>query len=1141
VLGEASEVRDIRFGQALLLDEQTTLGASASLESPGVADFAVETNQEGEQARRVSAVLHAAECEQPPSHDMSALLAAHPHGEDGAEVRKRMDQRGVQYGPAFSGLGTVHIGDRATGTVLAEVALPRQIRSQQDAYGVHPALLDACFQSVEAHPDVQALDEDLLGLPLGIRRLRAYGSARNARYCYTRVMKVDSSRVEADIDVLDEQGTVLLAVQGLRLGTQASDSARHDRVLTERLLTIEWRQRELPEVEYADAGNWLLISTTATADVVATTLTDALKTHGAQCTNVCWPPHADHTSNREQFVNHLRAGGFTGVVILTGPKNGGSGNQAPVLGREYVQHLVRITRELPELAGEPPRLYVVTRNAQTVLAGDRPNLEQAGVRGLARVIGTEHPHLRATQIDVDEATDAEQLARQLFSGSDEDETAWRNGAWYTARLYPAPLRPEERKTTIVDHERDGMRLQIRTPGDLETLELVAHERVTPRPGQIEVAVSASSINFADVLVAFGRYPAIEGRLPELGTDFAGVVTAVGPDVTEHKVGDHVAGLSADGCWGTFITCDAHLAVTLPAGLSDQQAAAVTTAHATAWYGLHELARIKSDDKVLIHSATGGVGQAAIAIARAAGAEIFATAGSEQRRQLLRDMGIERVYDSRSLEFAERIRRDTEGYGVDIVLNSVTGAAQRAGLELLSYGGRFIEIGKRDIYGDTRLGLFPFRRNLAFHGVDLALMTATHPDRLRDLLKTVYQLTADGVLPMPQTTHYPLADTSTAIRLMSSAQHTGKLVLDMPRTGRSRVMVPPAEARVFRGDGAYIITGGLGGLGLFLAEKMASAGCGRLVLSSRSQPTGGALQTIERIRALGADVVVECGDIAEAATAQRLVAMATATGLPLRGVLHLAAVIEDATLTNITDELLERDWAPKVYGAWNLHAATVDQPLDWFCAFSSAAALIGSPGQGAYAAANSWLDAFTLWRRAQGLPASAIAWGAWAQIGRASALTQGAEAAIAPEEGAYAWDVLLRHDRGYTGYAPIMGAPWLTAFAQHSPFAEAFGSTGQTSTGTSKLRAELDELAIEEWPARLRRLLSDQVSLILRRSVDPDRPLSEYGLDSLGALELRTRIETETGIRINPGDLTTIGTIRGLAELLCEKLAPAQAA
>src|SRR5262245_30878919 len=321
----------------------------------------------------------------------------------------------------------------------------------------------------------------------------------------------------------------------------------------------------------------------------------------------------------------------------------------------------------------------------------------------------------------------------------------------------ARLRPEERQTTVADHERDGMRLQIRTPGDLESMELVACDRVRPGPGQIEVSVTASSINFADVLVAFGRYPAFEGRLPQLGTDFAGVVTAVGPDVTNHKVGDHVGGVCADGCWATFITCDADLAVTLPAGLADEQAAAVTTATATAWYGLHELARIKSGDKVLIHSGTGGVGQAAIGIARAAGAEIFATAGSDERRQLLRDMGIEHVYDSRSLSFADLIRRHTDGYGVDIVLNSVTGAGQRAGLELLALGGRFVEIGKRDIYSDTRLGLFPFRRNLAFYAVDLGLLSYSDPDRLRDLLNTVYQLTADGVLPMPQSTHYPLTN------------------------------------------------------------------------------------------------------------------------------------------------------------------------------------------------------------------------------------------------------------------------------------------------------------------------------------------------------------------------------------------------
>ena len=894
----------------------------------------------------------------------------------------------------------------------------------------------------------------------------------------------------------------------------------------------------MPELSHADAGTWLLISATAT-DVVATALTDSLKSHGAQCTSMCWLQQADVTANAEEIRNHLRAGGFSGVVILTGPKNGDAPDQSPLLGRECVEHLVHITRELSEIAAGSPRLYVVTRNARTVAAGDVANLEQAGLRGLMRVIGAEHPHLHAAQIDLDEATDAEQLAQQLLSGSEEDETAWRNGQWYTARLCPAPLNPEERQTTVANHERDGMRLQIRTPGDLNTLEFVACERIPPGPGQIEVAVSASGINFADVLLAMGMFPSFEGYLPQPGMDFAGVVTAVGAGVTDHHIGDRVGGV-ADGCWRTFITCDANLAVKLPAGLSDGQAAAVTTAHATAWYGLHDLARIESGDKVLIHSAIGGVGQAAIAIARAAGAEIFATAGSPQRRQMLRDMGIEHVYDSRSIKFAEAIKHDTNGDGVDIVLNSATGAAQRAGIEILSFGGRFVEIGKRDIYADARLGLFPFRRNLTFYGLDLALMSQTHPQRIQNLLRTVYRLVADGELPMPDSTHYPIADAATAIRVMGAAQHTGKLVLDIPREGRSRVMVPPAQVPVFRRDGAYLITGGLGGLGLFLAEKMAAAGCARIVLSSRSQPTPEAMLTIERIRAMGADVEVECGDIAEAGTARRLVATATASGLPVRGALHLAAVVDDATLSNMTDELIERDWAPKVYGAWNLHTATAGQPLDWFCSFSSAAALVGSPGHGAYAAANSWVDAFTVWRRAQGLPATAIAWGAWAQVGRATPVAAAADVAIAPDEGAYAFETLLRHDRGYTGYAPITGTLWLTTFSERSPFAEAFRSTVHNGAGTSKLRAELNELPADEWPTRLRRLLSDQVGLILRRSIDPDRPLAEYGVDSLGALELRTRVESETGVRLTSSDIATT-SIRDLAALLCERLAPAEAA
>ncbi len=1161
-LGEGSEVRDIRFEQTLLLGEETLASSAATVAEPGVLEFVVNTHQEDEQIRRASAILHAVpELQEPPAHDMDALIANHPSRMDGAELRKGFDSVGIQYGPAFEGLAGVLIADGIRGgitTVLAEVALPPTIRSQQSSYGAHPALLDACFQSVIVHPEAQRAGAGGLLLPVGVRRLRSYHSMRNAHYCLTRVKAARPGECEVNLEVLDQSGTVLASVEGLLLAGGVSEQEREDRTLNERLLTIEWDCRELPQAPHAMAaepGSWLLLSVCDVSDPLTAQLSDALNdasnSQGEQCTTVPLPLGPVDTVRLRSLLGpsgpsgpsgpnrHGVLKGLAGVVVVTAPPDGGDGQLRR--GRDYVSHVATIARVLAELPGQPPRLYVVTRNAASVLPGEVANLEQAGLRGLMRVIDSEHPHLTATQIDVATEADFAQVARQLQSDAEEDETAWRNGEWYTARLRPGPLRPAERRTTVVQHERDGMRLEIRAPGDLESFEFTAFDRVPPGPGEIEVAVTASTVNFADVLIAFGRYPTFGGYQPRLGGDFAGVVTAVGPDVTEHRVGDRVGGISTAGCWGTFVKCAARLAITLPPGMPLEEAAGVPTASATAWYGLHDLARISRTDKVLIHSATGGVGQAAIAIARAVGCEIFATAGSPKRRQLLCDMGIEHVYDSRSTDFADEIRRDTDGYGVDIVLNSLPGSAQRAGIELLAFGGRFVEIGKRDIYRDSKLGLFPFRRNLALYAVDLALLTYSHPETIRRLLSTVYQRTAEGALPMPQTTHYPLHDAAAAVRLVGGAGHTGKVVLDVPHTGSSVAVLPAEQARPFRADGAYIVTGGIGGLGLYLAGEMAfpggKAGCGRIVLNSRSAPNAQAQQAIERLRAAGADIVVECGDIAEPGTAERLVATATASGLPVRGVLHAAAVVEDATLTHVTDELIDRCWAPKVYGAWQLHQATAGQLLDWFCMFSSAAALVGSPGQGAYAAANSWLDAFAHWRRAQGLPSSAIAWGAWSEVGRATALAEGAGVAIRPAEGFRAFQTLLRYDRPYAGYAPIMGTPWLTSFAQRSRFAEGFQSIGQGQPDSAKFLAELRALPREEWPNTIRRLVSAQITLLLRRTIDPHRPLSDYGLDSLGNLELRTRIETQTGVRISP---TKITTVKDLAEHLYDELADLEA-
>lgn len=1110
VFGEGAEVRGITFDDMLLLGATTPVSVCASRSTAGSATFTVETHTDGEREQRAAAVLgQTGDLAEPSPVDVVGMLATRPVKLDGQALRAWFDERGIHYGPAFAGLSAVHTG--ADGAwILAEVALPGTVRSRQGDYEIHPALLDACFQAVAAHPDLQADPTGALMVPMGANHLRRYGSLRHARYCRVVVTSVAPSAVDADLAVLDEDGSVLLTVAGLRLGTGISSAAQRERVFNDRLLAVDWHPQTLAGVERSGDGRWLVLSTSRHTDASVAELAASLTDNGADVTAAAWP------------VDRIADQAITGIVAVM------SGH-----GPEAVLRLVDIARAAAEVPGVPPRLYALTRGAQSVLPDDAVNLDHAGVRGLMRVIAVEHPALRATVVDVDDTTGIDCVAAQLMSNADEDETAWRDGAWYVARLTPRPMRPEDRHTKTVKHDSDGMRLRIRTPGDLQSLELVAADRVAPGPGQIEVSVTASNLNFADVLVAYGKYPSFEGRLPELGGDFAGVVTRVGPGVTTHRVGDRVAGITADGAWATFVTCEANLAVTLPAGLAEDRAAAVPSAHGTAWYGLHELARVSAGDKVLVHSATGGVGQAAIAIARAAGAQIYATAGSPARRDLLRSMGIEHVYDSRSIEFAEQIRRDTAGYGVDIVLNSLPGAAQAAGLELLAFGGRFIELGKRDIYGDTKIGLFAFRRNVSFFAVDLALLTLVKPDAVHAALATVFAQIAAGTLPLPETTHYPLSDAATAIRAMGAAEHTGKLVLDVPREGHSLVAVPPEQAVPFRDDGAYIISGGMGGLGLFLAEQMAERGSGRIVLTGRSAPGNDTLGAIERMRRGGNEIEICLVDISEPDAAERAVAVATSTGLPVRGVLHAAAVVEDAVLGNITTDLVARCWAPKAAGAWNLHEATAGQPLDWFCSFSSAAAMVGSPGQGAYAAANSWLDAFTQWRRTRGLPATSIAWGAWADIGRAQALAQDAALAIAPPDGAYALDTLLRHNRAHVGYTPIAGTPWLTAFAQHSRFAEAFRSLGGGAATAGSILPELRALPAEERAGRLRRLVAEQIGTILRRTVDPDRPIAEYGLDSLGVLEVRTRIEAETGIRVGTTDITTV---RALAEQLASVLA-----
>jgi NADPH:quinone reductase-like Zn-dependent oxidoreductase/acyl carrier protein len=580
----------------------------------------------------------------------------------------------------------------------------------------------------------------------------------------------------------------------------------------------------------------------------------------------------------------------------------------------------------------------------------------------------------------------------------------------------------------------------------------------------------------------------------------------------------------------------------PAGLDPVAAAGLPVNYLTAWYGLRDLARVRPGERVLIHSATGGTGLAAVAVARAAGATVLATAGTAQKRAYLRDrLGIEHVFDSRSLEFAEQVRAATGGEGVDVVLNSLSGPAIAAGLRCLRPFGRFVELGMRDILADTALGLAPFRHNITLSTVDLIELLDRKPDEFGRLLGEVLAAVGAGTLPPLPVRDFPLTGATAAFRLMAGAGHVGKLVLTVP-DGPARVTAPPPSP--VRRDGAYVVTGGLRGVGLATARWLAAEGAAHVVLNGRSGPAPEA----EKVLAdLPCRVTVVLGDVAAPGVAERLVA---AAGPALRGVVHSAMVLEDAAVTTISPGQLERVWRPKVLGARRLAEATAGLDLDWTVLYSSIASLLGNPGQGAYAAANAWLDAFAAQRTAAGRRTLAVNWGAWGETGVATDFAERGYETIPTDAGFAALRSLLVHGRVRTGVIP--GAPdtWIPPSGRSSSFfaglvgpaaagGPAGGGAGGAGAGGAGVRAEL---AAAGSPRERLAVLEDHVAghirAVLRlgdRTLDRETPLRALGFDSLLSIELRTRLQNGLGITLASNFVWQHETLAALSTGLATQL------
>ncbi|KYF91227.1 hypothetical protein BE20_15350 [Sorangium cellulosum] len=449
---------------------------------------------------------------------------------------------------------------------------------------------------------------------------------------------------------------------------------------------------------------------------------------------------------------------------------------------------------------DPPRLWLVTRGAQAIGAGG-VSVAQAPLLGLGRVIALEHAELRCARIDLDPARrdgEVDALLAELLADDAEEEVAFRGGERRVARLVRRPPETDCREK-IEPAEGRPFRLEIDGSGVLDDLVLRATERRPPGPGEVEIAVEAAGLNFLDVMRAMGIYPGPGDGPVALGAECSGRIVAMGEGVESLRIGQDVVAV-APFSFGTHVTVDARMVAPRPAALTAAQAAALPVAFMTAWYGLVHLGRLRAGERVLIHSATGGTGLAAVQIARHLGAEIFATAGTPEKRAWLREQGIAHVMDSRSLDFAEQVLAATKGEGVDVVLNSLSGAAIDASLSTLVPDGRFIELGKTDIYADRSLGLAHFRKSLSYSAVDLAGLAVRRPERVAALLAEVVDLLARGaLLPLPVEI-FPLSRAADAFRKMAQAQHLGKLVLALEDPD-VRIRVPGESGVAIRADGS----------------------------------------------------------------------------------------------------------------------------------------------------------------------------------------------------------------------------------------------------------------------------------------------------------------------------------------------------
>jgi acyl transferase domain-containing protein/NADPH:quinone reductase-like Zn-dependent oxidoreductase/nucleoside-diphosphate-sugar epimerase/acyl carrier protein len=1109
--------------------------------------------------RHCSGETRVADRSAPPSAIISDLAATYSDVADANWFYEAVAGYGWDYGPAFRLMRDIWRGDEGA---VVRLALPPELSGSAREYALHPGILDCAIQSLGLPHSLDRLrraPRDAY-MPVGVERLRLSTRGLNEVWCHATLrprQDGDPDTLIGDLALFTPTGEWVGDVDGVQFRRNAKRQL--GRELDERRLEnwlYDTRWAELPEALAAAplTGRWLVFGE---GPGIAGAFSAQMRARGGQA--ILAEPGDDFSQlDIENFVVRLNVeadydrmltavGGaerISGVVWVTGGAlTGGRAADLPALARQAARNLLQLTQALLRNGiGALGRLALVTQGFARPCLGTPVDLAAGAVWGMGRVIVAELSDLNCGLYDVDPALTppeaAELLSIELAAASPENQVSLRKAGRAGLRLRRTSKGESARHLDGAGETTAPVQLEVGARGDFGQLRFVPQRIEPPGPGEVQLRLLATAMNFRDVLNVLGLYPGDPG---DPGVECVGEIVAIGSGVESYNPGDRVLAIPRRG-YCTYANAPVGMVFPCPPNLSVAEAATLLVAYLTAAYALRHVGGMARGHRVLIHAAAGGVGLAAVQLAQRAGAEIFATAGSPAKREYLRQLGVPHVMDSRSLDFATLIRAVVGERGVDLVLNSLTGPAMTESLSLVGPGGVFLEIGKTEVFTPEQAQ--EINSGAKHHVIDLLAPFQDSPELMQGLFADVVEGLATGSLrPLPHRS-FALADVQEAFRYMAAARQIGKVVVVDRGSGAVRTIDP---------SGSYLITGGLGGLGLVAAEALAKEGARHLILVSRRSPDGDAAVKIKQIEALGARVSVASADVADRAQLEAVLAANLSPANPLRGVIHAAGVIDDGALAFQSEARFDQVMASKIDGAWHLHELTQKMPLDFFILFSSGAGLFGNPGQSSYGAASVFLDALATARHAAGLPALSIDWGPWSQVGMAARMEEGKAKgwesrglrAMTPDEGATVLRMLIDFDRA----AKIAVLPLQSDFRRQnaerptiSPFLTDLADApaqAPSSNDAARMAERLKRAAPPERLGVLIEIVSEIVVELfgLERSgrLAPDQNLTALGMDSLLAIQLSNRLKTAFAVALPATLAFQQPTVQDIGEYLLEKI------